>query len=427
MSFPSVDLQGNILSAEVLDLIARGEAEGQKSAAFGLPADTTVDRAVGEAWAAARTYWKAFADKRAKLKEGDTGVTLTRRNWMTLLLGELGYELEQPAEVEVLNDKPYPVSHRATNRGGLPVHIMGVNDGLDQRRASGQPRLSPHALLQEYLNHSEHAYGLVTNGLQLRLLRDSVRLGRPAYVEFDLERILDEELYPDFAALYRALHASRMPAGMDAVEEALIEKYHVQGIESGTRIREQLEGAVKNAIETLANGIFANNNVLADAAVQGKVDAAAYYHVLLRTVYRMLFLIVIEERDLVYPPPEGPDDERATFRDIYRRYYSFARLRKLALRAAYGWPQARPVAQRAQHLRPLRAGGQGRRAGHCPAGQRALRHPAGRGRARPARPGAGQPPPAGDPQGPFAHQERARHPGARELRRPQRGGIRQRV
>ncbi len=336
MSFPSVDLQGNILSAEVLDLIARGEAEGQKPAAFGLPADSTVDRAVGEAWAAARTYWKTFADKRAKLKEGDTGVTLTRRNWMTLLLGELGYELEQPAEVEVLNDKPYPVSHRATNRGGLPVHIMGVNDGLDQRRASGQPRLSPHALLQEYLNHSEHAYGLVTNGLQLRLLRDSVRLGRPAYVEFDLERILDEELY---LRLRRVVPCPCMPAacptGMDAVEEALIEKYHVQGIESGTRIREQLEGAVKNAIETLANGLFANNNALADAAVQGKVEPAAYYHVLLRTVYRMLFLIVIEERDLVHPAPQGEADPMGHLRDIYRRYYSFGRLRKLALRAAY--------------------------------------------------------------------------------------------
>lgn len=334
MSFPSVDLQGNVLSAEVLDLIARGEAEGQKPANFGLPTDSTVDRAVGEAWAAARTYWKAFAEKRAKLKDDESGVTITRRNWVTLLLGELGYELET-AEPEVLNDKPYPISHRATNQGGLPVHIMGVHDGMDKRRESGRPRLSPHALLQEYLNHSEHVYGLVTNGLHLRLLRDSVRLGRPAYVEFNLERILDEEIYPDFAALYRALHATRMPISIEDTAESLIEKYHVQGIESGTRIREQLEGAVKNAIETLANGLFANNPALAEAAVRGEVTAAGYYHVLLRTVYRMLFLIVIEERDLVHPVPQGPEDPVGHLRDIYRRYYSFGRLRKLALRAAY--------------------------------------------------------------------------------------------
>jgi hypothetical protein len=333
MTFPSVDLQGNVLSAEVLDLIARGEAEGQKPAAFGLPADTTVDRAIGEAWAAARTYWKAFADKRAKLKEGDTGTTLTRRNWMTLLLGELGYELEQYAQAEVLNEKAYPISHRATNRGGLPVHIVGVGQELDKRATAG-PRLSPHALLQEYLNHSEHVYGLVTNGLQLRLLRDSVRLGRLAYVEFDLERILEEEIYADFAVLYRVLHATRMPAKPEAADEALIELHHQHGIDSGTRIRERLRQEVKSAMEVLANGLIANNPDFAQAATEGKLKPVAYYQVILRTVYRMLFLIVIEERDLVHPAPQGPEDELNAWRDIYRRYYSFGRLRRLALNAA---------------------------------------------------------------------------------------------
>jgi hypothetical protein len=333
MTFPSVDLQGNVLSAEVLDLIARGEAEGQKPAAFGLPADTTVDRAIGEAWAAARTYWKAFADKRAKLKEGDTGTTLTRRNWMTLLLGELGYELEQYAQAEVLNEKSYPISHRATNRGGLPVHIVGVGQELDKRATAG-PRLSPHALLQEYLNHSEHVYGVVSNGLQLRLLRDSVRLGRLAYVEFDLERILDQEIYPDFAALYRALHATRMPVRPEATEEAHIERYHQKGIDDGTRIKE-LRKAVKQGMEVLANGLLEANPELAQAAMDKRIDPKAFYKLLMRCVYRMLFLIVIEERDLVHPAPQGPEDEVNAWRDIYRRYYSFARLRRLALHSAY--------------------------------------------------------------------------------------------
>jgi hypothetical protein len=35
--------------------------------------------------------------------------------------------------------------------------------------ASGQPRLSPHALVQEYLNSTEQLWSIVTNGERLRL------------------------------------------------------------------------------------------------------------------------------------------------------------------------------------------------------------------------------------------------------------------
>ncbi len=334
MSLPSTDLQGNVISAEVLDQLLRGELPGQKPTDFGLGADTTVDRAIGEAWTTARTKWKQFQEKRTRITSN--GFAETRQHWVKPLLQELGYELESAApELLEGNDKPFPISLRAQGLAGLPVHVVGVGQGLDVRHANGDRNQTPHALLQEYLNHGEHVYGLVTNGLQLRLLRDSSRLGRLAYVEFDLERILDQEIYPDFQALYRLLHASRLPRSPEATEEALIERYHQQGIESGSRIREKLRLEVKKAMETLANGLLAQNPAFAEAAVQGEVQASAFYQALLRTVYRMLFLIVIEERDLVHPAPENEADPVARARDIYRRYYSFTRLRKLALRAPY--------------------------------------------------------------------------------------------
>ena len=59
MNHPSVDLQGNVISAEVLDQLVRAEIHGQKPGDFGLPPDTTVDRAIGEAWTTARTKWTA--------------------------------------------------------------------------------------------------------------------------------------------------------------------------------------------------------------------------------------------------------------------------------------------------------------------------------------------------------------------------------
>ena len=51
----------------------------------------------------------------------------------------------------------------------------------------------------------------------------------------------------------------------------------------------------------------------------------AYYQYLLRLIYRILFLLVIEERDLVYPLAPS-----ATKRDLYYRYYSLQRLRLLS-------------------------------------------------------------------------------------------------
>ena len=64
---------------------------------------------------------------------------------------------------------------------------------------AGAARLSPHSLVQEFLNRSEHhLWGVVGNGLRLRILRDNISLTRQAYVEFDLESIMEGEIYTDF-------------------------------------------------------------------------------------------------------------------------------------------------------------------------------------------------------------------------------------
>jgi len=75
--------------------------------------------------------------------------------------------------------------------------------------------MSPHALLQEYINLTENLYTIVTNGLHLRLLRDSSRLIKLSFIEFDLETMMDEEHFADFAIMYRLLHSSRMNAKLD--------------------------------------------------------------------------------------------------------------------------------------------------------------------------------------------------------------------
>ena len=170
--------------------------------------------------------------------------TETRNLWITPFLQLLGYRPEYAGKGEELNGRNYAISHRDHARDGFPIHVMGWRDELDRKRSeSGGPRMSPHALVQEYLNLTEHLYSLVTNGRLLRLLRDSSRLVKLSFLEFDLERIFEEELFANNAILYRLLHVSRMPLSQDTVGESIIELYH-QFLDSGTRIRGGLSIAV---------------------------------------------------------------------------------------------------------------------------------------------------------------------------------------
>jgi hypothetical protein len=186
--------------------------------------------------------------------------------------------------------------------------------------------MSAHATVQEFINLGEELYGLVTNGRVLRLLRNSSRLIKLSFLEFDLERIFTENLFADFAILYRLLHATRLPKESENAAESLIELYHQESLDSGARIREGLSEAVEKTILLFGNALLNHpDNQVLRKAVDGGLSGRGFYQLLLRLIYRILFLMVIEERDLVYPP--NADLKR---RQIYQKYYSIQRLRKIS-------------------------------------------------------------------------------------------------
>lgn len=331
MNFPSIDIQGSILSTDLLAKIRSEQATFQQGKDF--HPDLTNAKLKDEislAWQDAKGQWTIYKSKLARLKEGETGTTETRNFWISPLLTNLGYNLTFNRQSEELNGKSFPIGYRDSNLDGFPVYVGGYHESLDKRPENKQLRVSPHAMVQEYLNYSEHLYGMVTNGRQLRLLRDASRITRLSYVEFNLEKMMEEDLYSDFVILYRVLHASRMPKKIEGGAESIIEKYHQEGLEAGSTIRSKLGNAVKEAIRSLANGFInhPNNTALREAVASGNFSADEYYRHQLRIIYRLLFLFVIEERNLVYADNKTPEAKR--FNQIYFNYYSLLRLRKLA-------------------------------------------------------------------------------------------------
>lgn len=326
-SFPSLRIEGGLLSGEIIDKIAEASPDipGQKPVDFGLESNRPLIDEVASAWNDARSYWLLFQKSLEKLKFDDLGTTLTRDRWMVPLFSLIGYELLYQRKAATVEGSSYTISHRAgLHEHAPPVHITGIRQSLDRRAESGVPRLAPHSLVQEYLNRSEELWGIVTNGYTLRLLRDSHLIRRQAYIEFDLKEIMEGDRFADFALLYRLIHATRLPKGIDDADKCLLEQYHRTTVEQGGRVRDHLRDGVQRALIRFGNGYLHHpKNAAFRADVSQKtVESFEYYQQLLRLIYRFLFLMVSEERGLI------SDNE------LYRQHYSITRVRNLAGTAA---------------------------------------------------------------------------------------------
>jgi len=324
MKYSTIRIEGSILSSDILDKLEQGELGGQRPEDFNFESRIKVKDEIARAWADAHDLWRIFNRQRERLGDKVTGTSETRKYWILPLLGLLGYDAEV-ARAEEISGKSYAISHRTAKLDGFPIHIMGFNDSLDKKREDSGPRMSPHALVQEYINITEHLYAVVTNGIYLRLLRDSSRLVKLSFIEFDLQSMMEEEHFSDFAIMYRLIHASRMPVRQDGGAESLIEKYHQDALDSGSRIREGLSEAVENSIKSLAEGFLNHpaNNDLREAIESGRLPHFIFYQYHLRLIYRLLFLMVIEERNIIYP--SNADQRKVR---IYYDYYSIGHLRR---------------------------------------------------------------------------------------------------
>jgi hypothetical protein len=317
--FPSLKIEGGLLSADLIEKIFAGETIAQKPQDFNLPgSESAFSDYLAFLWNKSRELWENFQKRLETLPPDDPATSLTRERFVIPLLELLDYKPTYQREAVEVDGKRFPLSHRADPSDEAPfIHIVGARQNLD--RLQHGSRLSPHALVQEFLNKTEHLWAILTNGEILRLLRDTQLIARQAFIEFNLKEMFSNELFADFQLFFRLVHRSRLPKSISDANECPLEKYHRESIEQGNRIRDKLRDSVEKALNILGTAILQHpkNNAIKEDVKNKKIKPDEFYQQLLRLIYRILFLLVAEERNLIGGT------------NIFRNYYSISRLRKL--------------------------------------------------------------------------------------------------
>jgi hypothetical protein len=327
LSFEAISIEGGLLSPEWLARAAQLEAGHQSEADYRVPKGLNLRDEIGRYWRIAEAHWKDFEKGRAS---GANARALVERFVLALLRDAFGFASLEAAEPVTIDSRVYPVGHAALG-GRVPV-VIGPS-GLDAPSPDfgdvGRRR-SAFGLAQEYLNAADGSlWGVASDGVTLRILRDNSSLTRPAWIEADLARIFAEERYADFAALWLVAHETRFGRAGQPVAECALEAWREAGRQEGTRAREHLRAGVEAALLELGRGFLAHpeNAALRQSLHDGSLAKDGYFQQLLRLVYRLIFLLTVEERGLLHPT-----DASEAAKALYADGYGMRRLRERAVR-----------------------------------------------------------------------------------------------
>lgn len=326
VTFHTVHTEGGLLPLDLLQRIVLEDKTlpGLSDEAYHLLGGDRLRDAINRSWSQLTTVWKNFKAALDKLPETDRAMVVTRDRWLLPLFKALDFgHLPKSAE-EVIDGKTYAITHRYNKS---PIHLIGCRVKLDDpQKEKGGRAVTAHGLTQDYLNRSDgHLWGFVSNGFTLRILRDHHSLTQQAYVEFDLQAMMEGEHFGEFCLLWLLCHQSRVDA--EKPEECWLEKWFQQARDEGVRALDKLRDGVEKAIMALGTGFLKHkaNKKLQRELEEGTLDKQEFYRLLLRLVYRLIFLFVAEDRDALNDP-RAPSEAH----ERYRRWYSTQRIRELA-------------------------------------------------------------------------------------------------
>ena len=325
-------IEGGILPPEFLQDVADLKAPHQDGADYGLSRSLAIKDELARYWRIGNDLYSRYAGHRLRTDLDPSVVGI--KEWLVPLLRcLLGYDdLTASSRID-LNGQVFKLTHRACD-GAVPLLLVTHNcddlDKSDSRFGYDGRRQAAHSVLQEYLNAEDATlWGIVSNGLKLRLVRNNASFTRPSYIEADLELMFEEERYHDFKALWLTAHASRLKPSDAKPSSCIIESWRTKAHATGERVRENLRDGVTHTLRQLGNGFLQHqeNSELQKALENGTFSPYHYFRQLLRLVYRLLFLFTAEERNLLHMP-SATDEQRS----IYSEGYALSRLCEKAAR-----------------------------------------------------------------------------------------------
>ena len=317
----ALTIEGGLIAPEQVQKVIAADRTPKTADSYSCPKGTSLGDEIARFFRIGQAIWRDYDQADAKT------IARTAAFARDLLTQCLGF-----------TDLAGPVEHREGTRryriawegkgGRVPVVVAAPVEGSDAFAKSqpefgdgegGRPRRSPTALLQDWLNGTDHAlWGLVFAGDRVRIMRDNASLTRPAWIEADLGAMFRDEMFADFTAFWLLAHATRFGAEGAAPSDCALEHWREAGLKQGVEARKDLYANVATALEELGQGIVAANPDLREKLATGALPMQALFEELLRTVYRLIFLAVAEDRDLLHPrrtPREA--------RQLYAQGYSF--------------------------------------------------------------------------------------------------------
>ncbi|MFN3725241.1 MAG: Eco57I restriction-modification methylase domain-containing protein [Allosphingosinicella sp.] len=357
IGFDAITIEGALIATEMVAEVAATPSNAKAAADYGCPKGTALGDEIARYFRIGQAHWQAFA------RIEQPTVTQTAAFARGLLRDAFGFsDLEGPIEHSD-GSRRYRIALEA-KEGRVPVVCAApVPEGDGFAKAlpefgdgeGGRARRSPVVLLQDWLNANPDFYwGLVFAGDRVRLMRDNASLTRAAWIEADLGAIFRDEMFADFTAWWLLTHASRFGAAGTPASDCALERWREAGLKKGTVARERLREGVEAALQELGQGLVEANPDLWDRIASGAMPLQGLFEELLRTVYRLIFLAVAEDRDLLHPRATG----RAA-RDLYAGNYSFSFWReRSARRTAYdahndGWEGMKVTLAALEHGQPL--------------------------------------------------------------------------
>lgn len=325
LTFDALTVEGSLIAPAMLARIAAQKAEEQK------PADYRVLKGLALRDEIARYFRVGQALFLELMATPSPSTSATIKFTEELLRDVFGFADIAKIGARTMGEHVYAVTLEGL-AGRVPVVVVPPSDDLDQASEhipGGSRRQSAASATQDWLNANDDAlWGICCNGVSLRLVRDNESLTRPAYIEADLRQMFENEAYADFSILWLLIHWTRFGSVGSPVTDCALERWRDAGAKEGVAARDRLRDGFEAALLALGTG-FLDDPALRARVQTGDLPLAEFFGQLLRLVYRMIFLLVAEDRNLLHPPLTA-----APIRRLYSEGYSLASLRDRAVRRA---------------------------------------------------------------------------------------------